>query len=79
MARHKVDEIVDAEVPHAIFILHAAQARVFGQFQGDFHDLAACGLLDQARSFCFAASTGGHSIEFGALPRFWMRVRVRVH
>ena len=47
VACSEVDEIVDTKVPHAIFILHAAQARIFGQFQGDFHDLAARGLLGQ--------------------------------
>jgi len=32
-----VNQKLDRKVPHAIFISHAAQARVFGQFQSDFH------------------------------------------
>ena len=37
VASHEVHKIIDRKVPHAIFISHAAQALIFGQFQGDFH------------------------------------------
>ena len=34
---HEIDEIIDAEVPFSVVSLHATQARIVSQLQGNFH------------------------------------------
>ena len=39
---HEVDEIIDAEVPFAIFSLKTTKARIVRQLQGNFHLARVC-------------------------------------
>ena len=42
VARHKVHKIVHRKVPHSVVSLHATQARIVSQLQGNFHLARVC-------------------------------------